>query len=164
MHDESEPPEPQPGPSQPPPRPPRGPGASAACGDEGDSFRPQRKKDTVRIALPPRVISETTVVRSGRPALARADWRWLHGLAFVALTGAAAVVPGFRNWPWVWLVFGCGHLHGYPPGPLGAVLAGLYGLGLGWLRVFSGGLGWPVVARVVADATLFTLVARSAGG
>jgi membrane protease YdiL (CAAX protease family) len=30
-------------------------------------------------------------------------------------------------------IFGWGHMHGYPPGPLGAVLAGIYGLALGWL-------------------------------
>lgn len=58
-------------------------------------------------------------------------------------------------------LFGYGHMHGYPPGPLGAVLAGTYGLCLGWLRVFSGGLGLPVIAHVAADATIFTIVARS---
>jgi len=59
------------------------------------------------------------------------------------------------------LLFGYGHMHGYPPGPLGAVLAGIYGLCLGWLRLFSGGLGLPVLAHIAADATIFTVVARS---
>jgi len=58
-------------------------------------------------------------------------------------------------------LFGYGHMHGYPPGPLGAVLAGIYGLMLGWLRVFTGGLGLPVLAHVVADATIFLIVARA---
>lgn len=58
-------------------------------------------------------------------------------------------------------LFGYGHMRGYPPGALGAVLAGVYGLCLGWLRVFSGGLGLPVIAHIAADATIFTIVARS---
>lgn len=58
-------------------------------------------------------------------------------------------------------LFGYGHMHGYPPGTLGAILAGTFGLCLGWLRVVSGGLGLPVIAHIVADATIFTIVARS---
>jgi membrane protease YdiL (CAAX protease family) len=58
-------------------------------------------------------------------------------------------------------LFGYGHLRGYPPGPLGAVLAGLYGLCLGWLRVFSGGLLLPILVHITADATIFTIVVRS---
>jgi membrane protease YdiL (CAAX protease family) len=59
------------------------------------------------------------------------------------------------------LLFGWGHMHGYPPGPLGAVLAGFYGLALGWLRVFTGGLGLPVMAHIVADATIFIIVVQA---
>ncbi len=59
------------------------------------------------------------------------------------------------------VVFGYCHLRGYPPGPLGAVLAGIYGLCLGWLRVFSGGLGLPVIAHIAADATIFTIIATA---
>jgi CAAX amino terminal protease family. len=59
------------------------------------------------------------------------------------------------------VVFGYFHMHGYPPGPLGAVLAGLYGVSLGWLRVFGGGLGPPVLAHIAADATIFVLLARA---
>lgn len=58
-------------------------------------------------------------------------------------------------------LFGYGHMRGYPPGPLGALLAGIYGLCLGWLRVFSGGLGLPVIAHIAADATIFAIVVRS---
>jgi membrane protease YdiL (CAAX protease family) len=50
---------------------------------------------------------------------------------------------------------------GYPPGPLGAVLAGTYALCLGWLQVFSGGIGLPILAHIPADATIFTIIARS---
>ncbi|MEZ0255859.1 MAG: lysostaphin resistance A-like protein [Chthoniobacter sp.] len=58
-------------------------------------------------------------------------------------------------------LFGYGHMHGYPPVGLGAVLAGTYGVCLGWLRVFSSGLGLPVIAHIAADATIFTIVARA---
>ena len=58
-------------------------------------------------------------------------------------------------------LFGYGHMHGYPPGPLGAVLAGVYGLALGWLRVSTGGLGLPVLAHIAADATIFIIVVNS---
>jgi membrane protease YdiL (CAAX protease family) len=58
-------------------------------------------------------------------------------------------------------LFGYGHLRGYPPGLFGAVLAGVYGLGLGWLRLFTAGLGLSVIAHIAADATIFTIIARS---
>lgn len=52
-------------------------------------------------------------------------------------------------------------MHGYPPGLLGAALAGIYGLALAWLRVFTGGLGLPVITHIVADATIFIIVVRA---
>ena len=60
-------------------------------------------------------------------------------------------------------LFGLGHLHGYPPGPVGAVLAGLYGLGLGLLRWWSGGLGLVIACHIGADATIFGLLAAEKG-
>jgi membrane protease YdiL (CAAX protease family) len=71
----------------------------------------------------------------------RAEW---GRLAALAATGA---------------LFGFGHLHGYPPGWFGAILAGAYGLLLGCLRLQSGGLLLPFAAHVVADATIFAIVA-----
>lgn len=59
------------------------------------------------------------------------------------------------------VIFGFCHIQGYPPGPLGAVLAGIFGATLGWLRATTGGLGLPVVAHVFADATIYCLIARS---
>jgi membrane protease YdiL (CAAX protease family) len=56
------------------------------------------------------------------------------------------------------VLFGLGHLHGYPPGPLGAVLAGLFGLALGLLRLWTGGLGLAIAVHVSADATIFGLL------
>jgi len=59
------------------------------------------------------------------------------------------------------VLFGLGHLHGYPPGPLGVVLAGLYGVALGLLRWWAGGLGLIVACHVIADATIFSLLVSS---
>lgn len=56
------------------------------------------------------------------------------------------------------LAFGFGHLGGYPPGWIGAVLAGVYGLALGLLRQQADGLMPPIVAHVFADATIMTIV------
>ena len=55
-------------------------------------------------------------------------------------------------------LFGIGHLQGYPPGPLGAGLAGLYGVALGLLRWWAGGLGLTVACHVCADATIFGIL------
>jgi membrane protease YdiL (CAAX protease family) len=55
----------------------------------------------------------------------------------VAAEWGAAVAVGITA-----ACFGLSHLQGYPPGPTGAVLAGLYGMALGLLRWWSGGLGW----------------------
>jgi membrane protease YdiL (CAAX protease family) len=56
------------------------------------------------------------------------------------------------------IVFGLGHARGYPPGEMGVVLAGLYGLMLGVLREWSGGLAVAFVAHVFADATIYAIV------
>jgi membrane protease YdiL (CAAX protease family) len=56
------------------------------------------------------------------------------------------------------VMFGLGHLHGYPPGPLGAVLAGVFGLALGLLRWWTGGLGLAIAVHICADATIFGLL------
>ncbi len=50
---------------------------------------------------------------------------WNRGVALVVTAG----------------LFGVCHWQGYPPGLLGAVLAGIYGLALGVLRWWAGGLG-----------------------
>lgn len=58
-------------------------------------------------------------------------------------------------------VFGYGHMEGYPPGIVGGILAGVYGVALGVLRAYTGGIGLGLLAHVAADATIYTLVARS---
>jgi membrane protease YdiL (CAAX protease family) len=57
------------------------------------------------------------------------------------------------------VLFGLGHLHGYPPGSVGAILAGVYGVALGLLRWWAGGLGLATACHISADATIFTLLA-----
>jgi membrane protease YdiL (CAAX protease family) len=55
-------------------------------------------------------------------------------------------------------LFGLSHFHGYPPGLLGIVLASLYGVALGLLRWWAGGLGLAVACHISADATIFSLL------
>lgn len=57
------------------------------------------------------------------------------------------------------VLFGVGHLHGYPPGPIGAIMAGLYGIALGLLRWWTAGLGLATVCHVGADATIICILA-----
>jgi uncharacterized protein len=59
------------------------------------------------------------------------------------------------------VLFGLGHLHGYPPGPLGAVLAGVFGLAVGLLRWRTGGMGLAIAVHACADATIFGLILSS---
>lgn len=59
------------------------------------------------------------------------------------------------------VLFGLGHWQGYPSGPLGATMAGVYGVALGLLRWWAGGLGLAVACHVCADATIFSLLVSS---
>jgi membrane protease YdiL (CAAX protease family) len=56
------------------------------------------------------------------------------------------------------VIFGFIHMHGYPSGPAGAILAGIYGLCLGTLRWWTGGLGLAFACHVCADATIFGIL------
>ncbi len=57
------------------------------------------------------------------------------------------------------VLFGTCHWHGFPSGPVGALLAGSWGVLLGWARRRSGGLLTPLLAHIVADATIFAILA-----
>lgn len=57
--------------------------------------------------------------------------------------------------------FGVLHWHGIPSGPLGALMAGSWGVMLGWARRRSHGLRTPILAHVVADAVIFTILAAA---
>ncbi len=73
-----------------------------------------------------------------------------------------AVADGFGSVSIALLVstlsFGMAHLHGFPRGWLGAGMAGVYGLMLGVLRIYSGGMLAPFVAHVFADLTIFGIL------
>jgi membrane protease YdiL (CAAX protease family) len=99
----------------------------------------------------------------------------LAGLLFATLNAALEefVFRGviFDSLRWQWgvvftlvatsLLFGVGHLRGYPPGVGGACLAVLFGFVTGGLRIWTGGLALPIAVHVVADATIYGLVVRS---
>lgn len=59
------------------------------------------------------------------------------------------------------LLFGLGHLRGYPSGVAGAGLAVVFGLVTGGLRLWSGGLVLPILAHLAADATIYILLVRA---
>jgi uncharacterized protein len=56
------------------------------------------------------------------------------------------------------LLFGIGHLQGYPPGIVGALLACIYGFAMGALRVHTKGLTLPIIAHIFADATIYGIL------
>lgn len=62
------------------------------------------------------------------------------------------------------LSFGLQHAHGIPRGPVGVVLAGTWAVMLGMLRVHTKGLLAPLLAHVVADAVIATIVLVLARG
>jgi membrane protease YdiL (CAAX protease family) len=73
------------------------------------------------------------------------------------------------EWQWGWkaavlvtaAIFGIFHVAGYPPGFVGALMAAIYGLLLGWLRHRTQGLILPILAHVFADATIFGILVRA---
>ncbi len=81
--------------------------------------------------------------------------RWLLYDAVAAEWGGAAAVLATS------VFFGLMHWNGYPSGPMGAVLAGAYGVGLGLLRWRSGGLVLSMACHVCADATIFWILVSS---
>lgn len=56
------------------------------------------------------------------------------------------------------LSFGVQHAHGVPRGAVGVVLAGTWAVMLAWLRRRTRGLAAPVIAHVVADATIAVIM------
>lgn len=62
------------------------------------------------------------------------------------------------------VVFGVLHLHGFPRGALGVVLAGIYGLMMGVIRARSGGLWAAWISHVAVDLVIFSVVAALALG
>jgi membrane protease YdiL (CAAX protease family) len=79
-----------------------------------------------------------------------------RGILFDALDSQLGVVGALVIQA---IIFGRVHMTGgYPPGDLGGVLAGVYGLMLGMLRVYSRGLAAGYLAHIVADAVIAVMV------
>jgi membrane protease YdiL (CAAX protease family) len=57
--------------------------------------------------------------------------------------------------------FGIAHLHGLPGGPIGVLAAGVFGAAMAWLRLRAG-LPIALVAHVLADVAIFSIVAATA--
>ena len=56
--------------------------------------------------------------------------------------------------------FGVWHFHGIPNGWPGVGLTFVYGLGMGFLLEYGGGLLLPIVAHTIADYFIFAVIAR----
>jgi len=56
------------------------------------------------------------------------------------------------------VLFGIMHFNGFPRGIIGAVLAGIYGLLIGFIRKNSNGLLAPVITHFFADAAIFGIL------
>ena len=56
--------------------------------------------------------------------------------------------------------FGVGHWDGVPSGPTGVCLTFVYGLLMGILHEWFGGLAMPVLAHTVADYFIFAVIVR----
>jgi uncharacterized protein len=54
--------------------------------------------------------------------------------------------------------FGIAHANGIPSGPLGIAMALVWGYLLGVIRLRTGGIGYPFLAHVAADATIGLLI------
>jgi hypothetical protein len=85
-------------------------------------------------------------------ALEELVFRWILYEALFAECGATVAIAVTA------VLFGMGHTRGYPPGLAGVVLSGGYGVMLGLLRLWAGGLGLVVASHVCADATIFGLL------
>jgi membrane protease YdiL (CAAX protease family) len=84
-------------------------------------------------------------------------WRGILFDAFVAQLGNRGAVIAQA------IGFGIVHAHGFPNGALGMIMAGIYGLMLGWLRLRAHGLAAPILTHICADATIFAVLVTAAG-
>lgn len=61
------------------------------------------------------------------------------------------------------VIFGAIHYWGIPNGILGAVMATVYGLFLGFIRIRANGLLMPILVHTFADMTIFMILLRIIG-
>lgn len=85
-------------------------------------------------------------------------WRGIYWGALERAGFGAAAVLGIQA-----VSFGFAHWNGFPRGPVGVLLASIYGAMLGGLRWRTGGLVVPVLTHIVADVTIFVLLATYTG-
>jgi membrane protease YdiL (CAAX protease family) len=85
-------------------------------------------------------------------------WRGVVQDRLALLVGVRAAV-GLQA-----LSFGLQQAHGIPRGTVGALLAGVWAVMLGALRTRSEGLLAPLIAHIVADAVIATIVLTMAAG
>jgi uncharacterized protein len=78
-----------------------------------------------------------------------------RGVLFEALAEGFGALPAMIIQG---VAFGIVHAHGFPRGIVGVILASVYGVSLGLLRLRSGGLLAPFIAHVIADATIFGIL------
>jgi len=76
----------------------------------------------------------------------------------IAFESATRFLPGIPALVAQALAFGTLHVAGFPSGPAGIGLAFAYGIAIGLIRQISGGLRFPVIAHMAADATIAILV------
>lgn len=79
-------------------------------------------------------------------------WRGILSPSLAAVWGARAAIA-IQG-----VSFGLQHAHGFPRGVLGVLMAAVWGVMLGILRRHSQGLAAPILAHVVADATIAAIV------
>ena len=58
------------------------------------------------------------------------------------------------------IAFGIWHYHGIPSGITGVLLTFVYGLMMGWLYEYGGGLFLPILAHSIADYFIFSVIVR----
>ncbi len=77
-----------------------------------------------------------------------------------------ALTAEWGPWPAIVIqgvLFGVLHSQGFPRGLEGMIMASVYGVALGWLRLRSRGMAAPCIAHVCADATIFALLVLGSG-
>ena len=87
-------------------------------------------------------------------ALEETIWRGVVMQSFESTFGRGAFVCVLQA-----VGFGVWHFRGFPSGVIGSVLAGIFALMMGILRMRGRGMLAPFLAHVCADTTIFVLVA-----
>jgi membrane protease YdiL (CAAX protease family) len=90
--------------------------------------------------------------------MSRGLWR----LEFARSVGADAAPPMslIQSNIWQAAIFGIWHYHGIPSGLPGVALTFVYGLVMGLLMDYGGGLLLPILAHSIADYFIFVVIAR----